>query len=163
LMRVHSTLVDKAKVPVKVQLGKDIIVDKTYAEDSASAKSAGEQYQLDAASYDGECVEVTLEQLAYARSGDKGDNANIGVIARKPEYLPYLSEQLSEAAIAEYFAHSIKGEVTRFDMPGFNAFNFFMTEALGGGGTASLLVDSQGKALAQMLLSKTIRIPASVL
>ena len=163
LMRVHSTLVDKAKVPVKVQLGKDIIVDKTYAEDSASAKSAGEQYQLDAASYDGECVEVTLEQLAYARSGDKGDNANIGVIARKSEYLPYLSEQLSEAAIAEYFAHSIKGEVTRFDMPGFNAFNFFMTEALGGGGTASLLVDSQGKALAQMLLSKTIRIPASVL
>ena len=163
LMRVHSTLVDKAKVPVKVQLGKDIIVDKTYAEDSASAKSAGEQYQLDAASYDGECVEVTLEQLAYARSGDKGDNANIGVIARKPEYLPYLSEQLSEEAVAQYFAHSIKGDVTRFDMPGFNAFNFFMTQALGGGGTASLLVDSQGKALAQMLLSKMIRIPTSLL
>lgn len=163
LMRVHSTLVDKANVPVKVQLGKEIIVDKTYADDTASTKSAGEQYQLAAANYDGECVEVILEELAYARSGDKGDNANIGVIARKPEYLPYLSEQLSETAVAEYFAHCIKGEVTRFDMPGFNAFNFFMTEALGGGGTASLLVDTQGKALGQMLLSKTIRIPASLL
>jgi len=74
-----------------------------------------------------------------------------------------LSEQLSEEAVAQYFAHSIKGDVTRFDMPGFNAFNFFMTQALGGGGTASLLVDSQGKALAQMLLSKMIRIPTSLL
>lgn len=163
LMRVHSTLIEKTQVPVKVQLGDEILVDKIYADDGASEPSLGQRYPDSAASYDGDCVEVTLEQLAYARSGDKGDNANIGVIARKPEFLPYLREQLSEAAVADYFAHSIKGTVTRFDLPGFNAFNFFMTEALGGGGTASLMVDSQGKALGQMLLSKTIRIPKALL
>ncbi len=107
-------------------------------------------------------VEVPLEQLAYARSGDKGNNANVGVIARKPEYLPVLYQQLTAAAVAEFFDHVVEGEVERFEVPGFDAFNFFMTQALGGGGTASLRVDSQGKAFAQMLLSMEVWVPKSL-
>ncbi len=163
LMRVHSTLVNKAEVPVKVQLGSEVIVDKTYDTDVASDAVPGEHFNVTATDSEEERVDVILEQLAYARSGDKGDNANIGIIARKPEYLPYLYEQLTAEAVAEYFAHQVKGDVTRYELPGFNAFNFFMTEALGGGGTASLLVDNQGKAMGQMLLSKTISVPKSLL
>ena len=99
--------------------------NKYYTDDKISASAIGTTYDLVAADESEQRVDVILEQLAYARSGDKGDNANIGIIARKPEYLPYLSEQLSAAAVAEYFAHTVKGDVTRYDMPGFNAFNFF--------------------------------------
>jgi hypothetical protein len=107
--------------------------------------------------------EVSLETLVYARSGDKGDNANIGVIARRPEYIGILQQQLTAQAIADYFAHTIKGGVTRFEIPGFNALNFLLTEALGGGGTASVQIDAQGKTLAQMLLSMTVRVPPTLL
>lgn len=161
LIRVHSALLDKHKVPVTIQLNDDIISDKTYPGE-ASAPAQGERYEGLAPDMV-ECVTVPLEQLACARSGDKGNYANVGVIARKAEYLPYLYAQLSACAVAEYFAHTVKGEVKRFELPGFNAFNFLMKEALGGGGSASLQVDSQGKALAQMLLSMEISIPRALL
>lgn len=163
LMRVHSTLIDKAAVAVIVQLGGEVIVNKTYADDSASEIAVGRRFELAAGPTDQTRVEVTLEQLAYARSGDKGDNANVGVIARKPEFLPYIAEQLTADAVAHYFAHTVKGQVTRFELPGLNAYNFFMTQALGGGGTASLQIDSQGKSLAQMLLSMTLEVPPELL
>ena len=106
---------------------------------------------------------MPLEQLAYARSGDKGNNANIGVIVRRECYLPYIAQALSESAVAEYFEHLLDGDVHRFDVPGFHAFNFLLRDALGGGGSASLRVDSQGKALAQMLLSMDVAIPRRLL
>jgi hypothetical protein len=160
VMNVHSALIAKDDVPVKIQLGKDVIADRVF-NNAVSERAEGRRFALDAADMS-DTVTVELEKLAYARSGDKGDNANIGIIARKPEYLPYIAEQVSEEAVAAYFAHTMKGEVTRFDVPGFNAFNFFMTEALGGGGTASLLVDNQGKALGQMLLSMEVQVPAAL-
>ena len=88
-----------------------------------------------------------------------GNNANIGIIARKPDYLPVIAEQVTAQAVDDYFAHLVEGDVERFQLPGFNAFNFLLTEALGGGGTASVRVDSQGKALGQMLLSMPIKVP----
>ncbi|MFT5604937.1 MAG: hypothetical protein ACI9G5_001902 [Paracoccaceae bacterium] len=157
LIRVHSALLDKNKVPVTIQLNDAVMSEKTYP-GTASAHAKGARYERMPTDMS-DCVRVPLEQLAYARSGDKGNYANIGVIARKAEYLPYLYEQLSEQAVADYFAHTVKGKVMRFDLPGFHAFNFLMSEALGGGGSASLQVDSQGKALAQMLLSMEISIP----
>ncbi|MCW8327824.1 DUF1446 domain-containing protein [Photobacterium sp. SDRW27] len=163
LMRVHSCLIQKSQVPVKVQLGTEVIIEKCYDKDETSDMALGIHYALDATAPSEVLIDVPLETLAYARSGDKGNNANIGIIARKPEYLPYLYEQLTADAVAGYFAHTVKGQVERFDVPGVNGFNFLMTEALGGGGTASLLVDSQGKALGQMLLSITISVPASLL
>jgi hypothetical protein len=99
---------------------------------------------------------VPLIALAWARSGDKGNNSNIGVIARKPEYLPIIRRTLSTEAVANYFAHHLEGQredqVERFDVPGIRAVNFVLHDVLGGGGIASLRNDPQGKGFAQMLL-----------
>ena len=162
LMRIHSALIEKHKVPVTIQLDEQIVVEKTYlSESSDAAKSPVASIQ--AARMSDEMIHVPLEQLVYGRSGDKGDNANIGLICRQPEYLPYINEQVTAEAVHEYFAHLVEGQVERFYLPGFNAFNFFLTQALGGGGTASLRLDSQAKTYAQMLLSLEIEIPADLL
>jgi len=105
---------------------------------------------------------VALIKLAYARSGDKGDHANIGVIARKIEYLPYIRNALSKETVAKYFAHILKGDVERWDVPGINALNFLLKNSLGGGGMASLNVDPQGKAYAQQLLDIMIPVPSRI-
>jgi hypothetical protein len=161
LMMVHSALVDKSQVPVVVQLGEQVIVNQCYL--SAGSSSAVPKVSMDLPPWDyrGELREVPLEKLAYARSGDKGDNANIGIIARKAEYLPVLTAQLTAQAVEDYFAHLVDGEVERFAVPGFDAFNFLLTEALGGGGAGSIRVDSQGKAFGQMLLSMAMKVPAA--
>ncbi|XP_061815058.1 uncharacterized protein lratb.1 [Nerophis lumbriciformis] len=97
-----------------------------------------------------------LEELAYARSGDKGDSANIGVIARHGLIFPYLKKHLTSSVVEEYLAHvfppGLSGAVTRYTLPGINALNFVLKNSLGGGGVASLRSDPQGKAFAQMLL-----------
>jgi len=160
LMRIHSTMIDKSEVPVTVQLGDNIIVDQCYDDADVSPLTPKCKMNLEPQDYDGETLSVPLERLAYARSGDKGDNANIGLIARKAEYLSVLNEQVTAQVVSDYFAHTVKGEVERFEIPGFSAYNFLMTEALGGGGTASLRLDSQGKAFGQMLLSMEVKVPA---
>jgi hypothetical protein len=109
----------------------------------------------------GERVHVPLVRLARARSGDKGDRANIGVLARRPEFLPLLRAQLTPAAVGAWFAHLVQGPVTRYEWPGLDGFNFVLERALGGGGVASLRHDPQGKAYAQMLLDLTIAVPAA--
>ncbi|MEJ8827269.1 acyclic terpene utilization AtuA family protein [Variovorax humicola] len=104
-------------------------------------------------------VPVPLIALAWARSGDKGDDENIGVVARRPEFLPLLRAQLTAEALRSYFAHLVHGEVERFEVPGLNALNFVLHQALGGGGVASLRSDPLGKSFAQMLLDHPLRIP----
>lgn len=102
--------------------------------------------------------DVRLESLAYTRSGDKGNTANIAVIARHPAFLPYIREALTEEAVATYFEHLFENKsmaqrnVRRYDCAGIHAINFVLTDVLGGGGVASLRTDPQGKALGQMLL-----------
>ena len=108
-------------------------------------------------------LEVPLIRLAYARSGDKGDISNIGVIARQPGFLPLLRAQVTEATVAAYLAHLVKGKVTRHEVPGIHAFNFVCEQALGGGGMASLRNDPLGKGMAQILLSMPVRVPVSLL
>lgn len=104
--------------------------------------------------------EVPLIALAYARSGDKGDTSNIGVIARRPEDLPLLREQLTEAVVAAHLAHVVKGRVSRYELPGIHALNFVCEQALAGGGMASLRNDALGKGMAQVLLAMPMRVPA---
>ena len=111
----------------------------------------------------GERLTVPLIRLAWARSGDKGDISNIGVIARLPALLPLLREQLTEAAVAAYLAHLVRGRVTRFEVPGIHAFNFVREQALDGGGMASMRNDPLGKGMAQILLSMPVRVPAALL
>jgi hypothetical protein len=106
---------------------------------------------------------VPLIEIAYARSGDKGDTANIGVIARRPELLPVIRRELTAARVAEYFAYCVKGSVTRYDAPGIHAVNFVLDAALAGGGTASTRLDPLAKGFAQMLLDLPIAVPESLL
>src|SRR5215469_3445719 len=109
-----------------------------------------------------EMVEVPLIKLAYGRSGDKGDISNIGIMARRPEYIPIIAAQVTEKRVAEYLAHLVKGKVTRYMLPGLDAFNFVCEQALGGGGMASLRNDPLGKGMAQILLSLPVRVSRSV-
>ena len=102
---------------------------------------------------------------ACARSGDKGDHANVGVIARTPELLPWIAQTLTAEAVQAYFAHLIdaqRGSVQRWYLPGSDSLNFLLRHALGGGGAASLRTDPQGKAFAQMLLDCPVRVPKSL-
>lgn len=107
-------------------------------------------------------IEGPLIQWAYARSGDKGNISNIGVIARKAEYLPYIKSALSTDAVKNYLSFSVKGNVTRYDLPGIDAINFVCEQALDGGGMASLRNDALGKGMAQILLSMPIRMPKGI-
>jgi hypothetical protein len=106
---------------------------------------------------------VPLIRLAWGRSGDKGNAVNIGIIARRPEYAPYIRAALTPRAVARVFAHYLEGPVERFDLPGSHAINFLLHDVLGGGGTASLRNDPQGKAYAQILLDYPIPVPADLI
>ena len=105
-------------------------------------------------------AEVPLSHLAWARSGDKGDTANIGVIARHPHFVSVISATLTPQAVRAYLAHLVEGEVERYDWPGLNGWNFVLRRALGGGGVASLRYDPQGKSYAQILMDFPMRVPA---
>ncbi|WP_079202558.1 acyclic terpene utilization AtuA family protein [Pseudomonas sp. CC6-YY-74] len=108
---------------------------------------------------------VPLIKLAVARSGDKGNHSNIGVMARKPEYLAWIAAALSEGAVAEWMRHTLDpqtGKVTRWYLPGSHSLNFLLENALGGGGIASLRIDPQGKAFAQQLLEFPVPVPKAL-
>jgi hypothetical protein len=111
----------------------------------------------------GETVEVPLMRLALARSGDKGNSANIAIIARHPGYLETIRREVTPERMAEHFRHLIFGQVERFEAPGLHAFNFLLQDALGGGGMASLRIDPQGKAYGQMALEMMVRVAPDVL
>jgi hypothetical protein len=162
LMRVHSSLLSMDRVPVQVQVGANLVRNEPYASSGDSAPAANSRFASPAAKIEDDWVDIELGKLAYARSGDKGRNANVGVIARHPDFVPVLLGQLTEASVAGYFAHLLNGTVARFELPGLDALNFVLTDALGGGGAGSLRVDSQGKSFAQMLLSMSIRVPPDI-
>lgn len=102
---------------------------------------------------------LPLIELAWARSGDKGDTSNIGVIARHPDDVPLLQQQLTAEAVAAHLREYVQGAVTRYELPGIHAFNFVCEQALGGGGMASLRHDPLGKGMAQWLLAMPIAVP----
>jgi hypothetical protein len=104
-------------------------------------------------------VKVRLLELAHARSGDKGDTANVGVIARRPEVYPLLARELTTERVARHFAGMITGPVERFELPNLHALNFLLHGALGGGGTLSLKTDAQGKTLSTALLRLELEVP----
>lgn len=97
-----------------------------------------------------------LIELAHARSGDKGDMANIGLLARKPEYYPILVKQVTAERVAEHFKGVCLGKVERFEVPNLGALNFLLHESLDGGGTLSLKADPQGKTYSSALLRMDI-------
>jgi hypothetical protein len=104
-------------------------------------------------------MKVRLLDLAHARSGDKGDTANVGVIARRPEFYPLLARELTVERVAAHFRGMLTGGVERFELPNLGALNFLLHGALGGGGTVSLKTDAQGKTLSTALLRMEIEVP----
>lgn len=104
-------------------------------------------------------MKVSLFDLAHARSGDKGDTANVGVIALKDEFYPILVREVTAERVKEHFGEMVKGKVERFELPNLKALNFLLHESLGGGGTLSLMTDAQGKTFSTALLRMNVDIP----
>ena len=108
-------------------------------------------------------MRVPLYQVAHARSGDKGDGSNVGLIANTPEIYELLREQVTAEKVKEHFREVCKGKVERFEVPNLLALNFILHDSLGGGGTESLKTDAQGKTHGQGLLSLEIEVAESLL
>lgn len=104
-------------------------------------------------------MKIRLLMICHGRSGDKGDTANIGLIARREEYYPLIVQEVTAQRVKEYFGPLVLGPVERFELPNLWALNFLLHGALGGGGTKSLKNDAQGKTLAAALLRMEIEVP----
>lgn len=155
-------LIDRDRVRAEVTVGGEAVAvtakpgnwttgNPSTAEDSEPQTEASENM-----------TEVRLIDLAAARSGDKGNNANVGLIARKAEYLPWIKQSISIPNVRKWFSHTLKGDVFRYDLPGFDAINFVLTDCLDGGGTSSLHLDVLAKTYGQQILAMPVAIPAKL-
>lgn len=164
VIKLFSFLIDKNQINVEIDFDGSrypVEIPRGTSTEQFNTLAAGES-----AIYQGNEIEVPLIEIAHARSGDKGNHSNIGVIARKAEYLPWIRAALTEQAVASYMQHVLdaeKGRVIRYELAGLNALNFMLENALGGGGVASLRIDPQGKAFAQQLLDMPVKVPANLL
>ena len=160
VVRLFSTLLPKSAVQISVEV-EGVSFDCSDSE--VTGWQPAEPHSSPAAEACHDPVTVSLESLAWARSGDKGNKANIGVIARRAEFLPWIAASIDEQKVGATLAHFIDGDqqaaVQRFFMPGCHAFNFLINNVLGGGGVASLRADPQGKGYAQLLLAQTVQVP----
>ncbi|MDA0795915.1 MAG: DUF1446 domain-containing protein [Proteobacteria bacterium] len=169
VVRLFSFALPKGNMPIQIEF------DGTYIDCPDTLGTALNRDQIirpqpPAKIPDTDRVEVPLIKLALARSGDKGNKANVGIIARDPEYLPYIYAALTEQVVAERFAHFLpEGAaqqsacyVERYLMPGSNAINFLIHDVLGGGGMASIRNDAQGKGFGQLMLDAPIRVSAAI-
>ncbi|MDC4400871.1 DUF1446 domain-containing protein [Acinetobacter baumannii] len=164
VIKLFLFLIDKNQLNIEIDFeGKryPVEIPQGVSTEQLPTLMAGEN-----AVYQGDEIEVPLIEIAHARSGDKGNHSNIGVIARKADYLPWIRAALTEQSVASYMQHVLdaeKGRVIRYELPGLNALNFMLENALGGGGVASLRIDPQGKAFAQQLLDMPVKVPAHLL
>jgi Acyclic terpene utilisation family protein AtuA len=175
VVRLFSMTVPKGDVTIEVDINGEVStfsdVDNTVNQnrsvpDPAKAPCASLGSEAEAmfteAMFTEAMVTVPLVNLAWGRSGDKGNKANIGIIARREEFLPYICDALSVEHITELFEHFLVGTVERFYLPGSHALNFLLHDVLGGGGMASLRNDPQGKGYSQILLDQPISVPKSM-
>lgn len=108
-------------------------------------------------------MKVPLYRVAHARSGDKGDASNVGLIADSPRLFEVLRDQVTAERVAEHFRGVCRGRVERYELPNLSALNFILHDSLGGGGTESLITDAQGKTHAQGLLTMPVEVPEELL
>ncbi|MBT2322746.1 DUF1446 domain-containing protein [Variovorax paradoxus] len=161
LIKPFSFLLDKKAVPVAFVLDGErhaVAVPAGSGDGLAPAAEAPPRWVEPA----GAMEEVRLVRLAWARSGDKGNLSNIGLVARRPEWLPLLWAHVTPEAVRAYFAHLVQGEVERFYLPGIAAMNLLLHDALDGGGPSSRRMDPLGKGMGQMLLDMRIQVPRSI-
>lgn len=164
--QVFSLLVEGGSVEARVLIGGETIAVANPAPVTPFDSAMIERPVVEDAAEGDDLVEVELIELAWARSGDKGDAFNVGVIARRPEYLPWIRAGLSEAAVKAFFAHEFEGashpEVRRYELPGMNAINLHCIQSLGGGQFASLRLDPLAKGKAQQLLDMKVKVPRAL-
>jgi hypothetical protein len=167
VVKLFSFLISKSEVPVIIDLEgrrETWFADQPGIFDPARTHRPAAPAEPVAT---GNMIEVPLIRLAWARSGDKGDNFNVGLIARRPEYLPHIRAALTPERVAQAFAHEFEGDgrpkVERFDLPGIHGLNFLLHQALGGGGGASLRVDMLAKGKGQQLLDQPVRVPRALI
>jgi hypothetical protein len=158
VLRLYSFLLEKSRVKIEVDFEGQRIPVEVPTEGQA-VSSTPPQPVVAVAHEPGQTVTVPLVAIAHGRSGDKGNLSNISVLARRPEFLPEITAQLTAEAVADYMAHVAEGPVERYPWPGLHGFNFILNQSLGGGGVASLRYDPQGKAHAQMLMDFPITVP----
>ena len=165
LVKPFSFLLDKSAAPVSFAIGdrrESVAIARAGGSVPRSAPATAPRFAANANS-DLEAVEsLPLIRFAWARSGDKGDLANVGVVARRPEWLPLLWERLTPTRVKGWLGHLVLGEVERFHLPGIDAINFVLHQALDGGGPASRRLDPLGKGMAQLLLDMPIQVPRSI-
>jgi hypothetical protein len=159
-------LIDRSCVPMRVIVGDDE-VSVPYL-DLTTAAAAGPAFTPEAPPRPsghggGSTVKVPLGRLCLARSGDKGDTSNVGVLARSEAIYGWMLEHLTAAFVKERFAGICKGDVERHEVPNLLACNFLLHESLGGGGTMSIILDAQGKTYAQYLLAAPVEVDAGLL
>ncbi|WP_077530552.1 acyclic terpene utilization AtuA family protein [Vreelandella utahensis] len=164
-IRLYSCLVPKDMVSVSVDLSGETFDVTVPSEGGYNNANKPEQASIPEATGKAD-TEIRLVDLAWGRSGDKGDHCNIGVVARREAYLPWIAAALTPERVAEWMGHTLdpeKGEVLRWHMPGIHGLNFLLKHSLGGGGVASLRIDPQGKAFAQQLLEIPVAVPSGLL
>lgn len=162
VLRLFSCLVDRSRVQPKLWLDDEALhFDEVRLPGAHRVQRATPV--ADRPSFPGPRQRVPLLRIAHGRSGDKGDTANIGIVARSPAAYAWLRHALTAGQVASYMAHVVKGPFKRYELPGLRAVNFTLEQALGGGGIASLRYDPQGKAYAQMLLDLELEVPCEVL
>ncbi|MFC7518029.1 acyclic terpene utilization AtuA family protein [Herbaspirillum sp. GCM10030257] len=159
LIKQFAFTLPKREVRISVAMGSESTTVEVPVAGAPIAPTAPDTVDASASVAASGTRSVPLVRLAWARSGDKGNISNIGVIARKPEYLPLIQSQLTPQAVKQYFAHMVRGEVMRYALPGIHACNFLLHDALDGGGTASMRMDPLGKGMAQMLLDMPVAVP----
>ncbi len=158
VVRLQSFLIDKRLIDITVRIGGEQ-ASLPNAVTIGGADTVPAAAAVAAALPPGRRVEVPLLRLAVARSGDKGNDANIGVMARREAWLPAIRAALTPEAVKRYLGHFVEGTVERFDLPGTHALNFVLRDSLGGGGTSSLRLDTQAKTYAQLLLDFPVPVP----
>jgi hypothetical protein len=164
VIRLFSFLADKSSCTLEVEIDGERTPVALPQLDAFDPASLAVEVALPIPSGQAD-ASVPLIKLAVARSGDKGNHSNIGVMARKPEYLAWIAAALSEGAVAQWMQHVIDektGKVSRWYLPGSHSLNFLLENALGGGGVASLRIDPQGKAFAQQLLELPVPVPKAL-
>lgn len=161
VVRLFSFLAPKSDVIAIVDINGSREAIPPHLPEATSTTVEKAAQTVDPPKDDEPLTQVPLSALAHGRSGDKGDIANIGVLARTADFLPWIRRSATPPAVKEYFAHFAKGKVERFEWPGLNGLNFMLHEGLGGGGIASLRHDPQGKALAQVMMDFPVEVPLS--
>jgi Acyclic terpene utilisation family protein AtuA len=167
VLRLESYLVPRELVRAEVRIDGQCVSTEHLSDAPGSVckpllRPRGNDIEV-ADDFLGPTAELPLVAIAFGRSGDKGDNVNIGIAARHPDFEPTIHAQVTASRVSDYLCHFGASAVDRFVLPGSHSVNFVLYRALGGGGTSSLRIDPQGKAAAQQLLDLPIRVPVEML